>query len=521
MQNKNIIQYIRVSTDEQADKGYSLDQQRRALDNYCIQHNLNALKLFQEDFSARNFERPAFKELLSYVKANKKVIDGLLFTRWDRFSRNIEDSYRMIREFRDMGIEVNSIEQRLDFEQGDSKILLSLFLSIGEAEFDKISLRTRLGLREAMKQGAYVGKAPFGYFHDRNAEGKSTLKPNPEIAPIIKKVFEEYATGIYSTEEIRKKYMKAGLSVSKNGLLSILKNPAYCGKVAIGEWKKEDAMIVEGLHPAIVDTDIFQRVQCVFSGKQIKSIHEPKLIDEILPIRGFLKCPDCGRSLTGSGSMGGANKRHYYYHCLPKGSMPACKVRYKLENVHMVMESLLKELVIKEDFKKVYEKILEKTFKNRFQNRDVEINSIKREVNKLEERFSSINMKYFDNEINYETYSNFKVQTEVRLANARGELELMLSVERDFEAHLKTGISFLQKIDVLYKKAPVSIKKKILGAIFSEKLIFEGTHFKTRQIDEFIGYIIEDKRLKYLKVDKPIAEFNFRNMRIPAAIDIE
>src|SRR5690606_10059296 len=109
---KNAIIYTRVSTDEQAEKGFSLRHQKEQLENYCQQKGYRILNHFQDDYSAKNFSaRPEFQKLLRYVHSNKKNIDVLLFTRWDRFSRNIEAAYRMIRQFKEMGIEVNSIEQ--------------------------------------------------------------------------------------------------------------------------------------------------------------------------------------------------------------------------------------------------------------------------------------------------------------------------------------------------------------------------------------------------------------------------
>lgn len=507
---QNVVTYVRVSTDEQADKGFSLSHQKAVLELYCNQKGNTILKHFQEDYSAKDFDRPEWKKLLMFVKANKKNIDSILFTRWDRFSRNTEEAYRVIREFKAWGIEINAIEQPLDTSQPDSKVMLGIYLILPEVENDKISIRTKEGMRRAMKEGCYAGAAPKGYLHHRNEEGKSTLKPHPEIAPIIKKAFQEYATGIYSTEEIRKRYYHKGLKVSKNTLLNILKNPTYTGKIVIQEWKKEDAMIVEGLHEAIIDSKTFEKVQQVFLSKQVKPVSDPKQIDEILPLRGFLKCPACGRTLTGSGSMGGGVKRHFYYHC-----NPPCKERYKFSEVHNVLESMLKEFVISEDSKQVYKKILDKTFKTEAGDREAQLKSLKREINKLQVRLDSIDDKFFDNEIDVKVYNVTKRKTESQIATLKMEVESISSMEKDFEAHLKSGITFLQRIDVLYKNASAPIKKKILNALFPEKLTFENTHFKTPQIDEFIGYIIlKTKKLKYLRVDKPVTgSFNFKKRR--------
>ncbi len=136
----NVILYSRVSTDEQADKGFSLRHQKEVLELYCNQKGYSIAQHFREDYSAKNFNRPEFNNLLVYLKGNRKRIDQILFTRWDRFSRNQEEAYRVIRQFRNMGIEVNAIEQPLDLTQADSKVMLAVYLVMPEVENDKMYL---------------------------------------------------------------------------------------------------------------------------------------------------------------------------------------------------------------------------------------------------------------------------------------------------------------------------------------------------------------------------------------------
>ena len=72
MTMRNAIIYVRVSTEEQSEKGYSLAHQEERLRNYCKQHNITVVGFYKEDHSAKTFDRPAFNELLSYLKKNKK-----------------------------------------------------------------------------------------------------------------------------------------------------------------------------------------------------------------------------------------------------------------------------------------------------------------------------------------------------------------------------------------------------------------------------------------------------------------
>src|SRR5690606_17274279 len=187
--------------DDQADRGYSLPHQKEVLHRYCSIKNIQVVKHYQEDYSAKTFNRPEFNKLVTFVKANKRNIDLLLFTRWDRFSRNIEEAYRVIRTMREMGVEVNSIEQPLDMSQPDSKIMLAIYLAVPEVENDKISIRVTESSRKDRRDGCWTGSAPFGYKNARNESNKSTLKPN-EKAQLVKEAFELYSKGIYAMEDV-------------------------------------------------------------------------------------------------------------------------------------------------------------------------------------------------------------------------------------------------------------------------------------------------------------------------------
>ena len=492
---KNVIIYTRVSTDEQADRGFSLRHQKAVLEQYCIQKEYTILKHFEEDHSAKNFDRPEWKKLLTYVKANKRNIDALLFTKFDRFSRNTEDAYRTIREFKNWGIEVNAIEQQIDFSQPDSKLLLAINLVVPEVENDKISMRTRDGLRKAMEEGCFVGIAPHGYKNHRNEQGKATLAPNPETAPVIVKMFEEYATGLYGTEHIRKKYYSK-LKISKNTLLNILKNPVYVGKIYIKEYQKHEAKIVDGLHPAIVDEDTFMKVQKLFESKKQEPVHTYKEIDQILPLRGVLICPSCGKIMTGSGSKGRNGKHHYYYH-----SNPPCKVRFKAHEVHDIFLAMLREMTVHEDFKAIYKKVLNRVTNEQDLDRELEEAKLKRDLKKLELRLESIHEKFFDEVIDLKTYNQMKYKTEQQIGDIKAQLESFKIMEKEFSALLSERISFLESIEKTYSKANTANKKRLLASLFPEPLIFEQEYFTTPKIDPFAAYILlGEKPLRYLKV---------------------
>jgi DNA invertase Pin-like site-specific DNA recombinase len=495
---KNVIIYTRVSTDEQAEKGFSLRHQKEQLENYCNQNGYTIMAHFQDDYSAKNFSaRPEFQKLLRFAKANQNKVDTLLFLKWDRFSRNIEAAYRMIREFKEMGIEVNSMEQPLDLSQPDSKVLLAVYLVIPEIENDKNSLRTIDGLRKAQKEGCFTGIAPKGYINCRNSEGKSTLTFDPVLGPLIQSAFMEYAKGIYSAEQVRLNFLKKGLKISRNGFLGVLKNPTYMGKIYIKPYKKEEEMIVEGLHPCIVSPEVFEKVQLILKGKYKAPVRTLTEIDQALPLRGFLVCPECGKLLTGSGSKGRDGKNTYfYYHCTRY-----CKTRHKAIEVNALFEKLLCEMKIEQEQESVYTSLLSERFSERHQDKQTLIQSLKREEENLYKRLEMAEDHLFEKQIDASAFNTMKNRIDNRLSEIKIELKEMGVKERFFEKHLKEGITFLKGVDTVYKDSSTELKKKIVQTLFCQKLEYHQWYFSTPTLEESIKTILfKDRRLERLRI---------------------
>jgi site-specific DNA recombinase len=109
--------YTRVSTDEQAETGFSLANQEDLSRRECARRGYEIVDHYRNDgYSATTFERPAFQRLFGYLKQHKKQVDLVLVTKWRSFSRNIENTILMIKEFRKFGTKVTTLD---DAENSD------------------------------------------------------------------------------------------------------------------------------------------------------------------------------------------------------------------------------------------------------------------------------------------------------------------------------------------------------------------------------------------------------------------
>lgn len=327
--------YIRVSTDEQADKGYSQRDQEERLKKYCSQNNIAIGQVLFEDHSAKTFNRPAWIKLLEDLKKKNNKTNLVLFTKWDRFSRNAGDAYQMISILTKLGIEPQAVEQPLDLSIPENKMMLAIYLAAPEVENDRRALNTFYGMRRARKEGRLMGRAPYGYMNRSKEDGRKYIAVKEPEASALKWAFNEIAKGVLAADQVRQELNKntRNRQIGKSNFHIMIRNPLYCGKIFIPKHKDEEAHFVKGQHEAIIDEKLFNAVQQILDGnRKIKRPNSKVLSDENLPLRGFLICPKCRRNLTGSASTG-RNGKYYYYHCIA-----SCGFRQKAEHTNEIFE---------------------------------------------------------------------------------------------------------------------------------------------------------------------------------------
>ncbi len=124
-----------------------------------------------EDHSAKSFKRPEWERLFNSLKKCRTRPDYLLFTKWDRFSRNAGDAYQMINLLNGLGIEPQAVKQPLDLSIPENKMMLAIYLAAPEVENARRALNAFYGMRRAKKEGRVLGIAPYGYINRTKENG--------------------------------------------------------------------------------------------------------------------------------------------------------------------------------------------------------------------------------------------------------------------------------------------------------------------------------------------------------------
>lgn len=475
--------YIRVSTDEQADKGYSQRNQEEILRRYCEINKINVRKAIFEDHSAKTFIRPRWQELLKELKKTKgRHLDLILFTKWDRFSRNAGDAYQMMNILNSLGVEPQAIEQPLDLSIPENKMMLAIYLAAPEVENDRRALNVFHGMRRARKEGRWMASAPVGYINKTAENGRKYIGFREPDSSILKWCFEKLATSEFSTEQIWKVARQKGLKCGKNNFLVAIRNPVYYGKITIPKYKNEESYLVQGQHEPLISESLFNDVQDALDGRKRKQGIKVMSPEE-LPLRGFLLCSRCSRLLTGSASKG-RNQYYYYYHCSSQ-----CGCRYKADDVNDAFLKDLNKYTLGEEMTKLCTKILLDELDQETSGVRDDRKSLLRQIDEQNDRLRKARELMLSSKIDPEDYALIKNESQIVLNKLEAKLTEHAENPLKVDVLLPKAVEVITNIGNLYQLADSEAKRAIVGSMYPEKLHFDGQQHRTTRTNEVASSI--------------------------------
>lgn len=482
--------YIRVSTDEQADKGYSQRAQEEVLRKFCDINDIDIREVVYEDHSAKTFERPQWSRLLLDLKKSKGKVNLVLFTKWDRFSRNAGDAYQMINILRKLGVEPQAIEQPLDLSVPENKMMLAFYLAAPEVENDRRALNTFHGMRRARKEGRYMGVAPVGYVNRITEDGTKYIAFHEPHATIMKWAFTEIARGAYAVEEVWRQARRKGLKCGKTSFWRALENPVYYGKIEVKGYRDEEYRLVDGVHDELISEKIFYDVQDAIDSKRKRQRPNVKAIsDDNFPLRGFLGCPKCHRMLTASASKG-RNGRYHYYHC-----RSSCGCRYPAQQINNHFVKELGKFKPRKATIKIFKKLLLEEFSDHANANKGEQKSLHEQIEKLNGKLGRARELLLASDLDSKDYKTIKQEIEQQLVRLEAKLvETSRNTQpavRNVEQMTEKALETLLNLDSIFIEADSEAKRQIVGSIFPEGLIISEEGCRTTKVNEVAALIYQ------------------------------
>jgi site-specific DNA recombinase len=293
--------YVRVSTKEQTEN-LSLPTQLRACEDYCRRQGYEILERFHEEGeSAKSTDRSQLQNLLTFCRLNKGRVHFVVVFNLTRFARDKYDHFALRSHLQSLGISLRSATEPID-DTSTGKLMEGVLAAFAQFDNDVRSDRTRAGMKAALGLGRWVFLAPIGYLNAPRSIGKSLIH-DPERAPLVRRAFEEYATGRFTKEQLLKQVRTWGLTnrrgrpITSQAIGMLLRNQLYAGIVDVPEYGVRGK---RGDFEPLISAELFYRVQAILSGR-VPSMTPRKRAHPDFPLRGFVRCHSAGAASPGVG----------------------------------------------------------------------------------------------------------------------------------------------------------------------------------------------------------------------------
>jgi len=247
--------YIRVSTEFQAEEGYSIEAQTECLVNYCKSKKWDSYVIYCDGgFSGSNINRPDMQKLIQDIINNK--VARVVVYKLDRLSRSQKDTLYLIEDiFLKNGVEFVSNHENIDTETPYGRAMIGILSAFAQLERENIRIRTQMGLLERIKEGYWRGtRAPLGYIYDKE---NKVLVIHPENALKVQRLFSLFCDG-YNLQEISE---TLGIKHERT-IYYMLRNVTYIG---LQKYGKE---VFPARHKGIISAEKFKLTQNILANRK-------------------------------------------------------------------------------------------------------------------------------------------------------------------------------------------------------------------------------------------------------------
>jgi len=321
---KHVFLYARVSTEEQAVHGLSIEAQVAALEEWAKANGHKVVGVYIDaGISARKpaTKRPELQRLLLDAQAGKGEL--IVFTKLDRWFRNIAEYYKVQEVLEKCHVDWRTIQEDYDTSTASGRLKINIMLSVAQDEADRTGERIKFIFEDKVQRGEVIsGKVPLGY----KIENKK-MAIDPETAPIAQDIFQQY-TVIRSVRALREYVMnKYGLVYGQTGIRALLDNERYIGR-AHGQ---------DDFCPPLITQEQFQLCQELLQQRAQRNLARS---DRVYLFTGLVRCAECGNRL----SAHVVAKKYTYYRCTKYEKLHLCT--HKKRTSELVLEQWLLENLI-------------------------------------------------------------------------------------------------------------------------------------------------------------------------------
>jgi site-specific DNA recombinase len=479
--------YLRVSTKEQTEEGYSIPAQAEACRRFIADRGWElAEEYVDRGESARTADRPQLQAMLARL-AEDQSINCLVVHKLDRLARNLEDHAAVRAALRKAGVQLHSVTESLE-DSASGKLVEGILASIAEFYSANLGQEIRKGLDQKATQGGWPTKAPIGYRNVRRdgagRRGESVLEPDHQ-APLVVWAFDRYATGELSVAALTERLAEKGLRNrlgNPPGISAVhrmLNNPVYAGVV---RWRGVDR---DGTHEPLVSRELYDKVQRVLGAHSTGGERSWKH-DHYL--KGALVCTECGSRLYYTFIKG----RFGYFRCIGRNTArTACSQSQYVPAAELerAVEHLYDDVTIPTALRRRLERVLRVEVAERERHRAEATEFLGRRLRQLANEREKLLRAYYADAIDVATLKREQSRMNAEVAEA----ESQLANDGEKLAHAKQiidlALDLAKDCAASYRKARPDVRKMWNRAFFDTIRIRDGTVADFRYQEPFASLL--------------------------------
>jgi DNA invertase Pin-like site-specific DNA recombinase len=425
-------------------------------------------------YTARTFDRPDMNKLLEFIKQYHKMVDYLVVSEFDRFSRDAGEALSLIKKLQlKYNVQIVSVIEGITFDYRDNSSFFRAGLSVLLGEEDNIRRINKInsGIYQAKaREGRYIhGHPPYGY--RKEGEGKSRhLVVYEDEAKIIRYMFDAYLhnTPLYIIEQ---RIKEMGCKFTSNFFVQkMLNNPVYSGQQLVKSWRDLPGGLFPALHTAIIDMLTWQQVQDKLHGTP----HIRVSISDEMPLRGVLHC-HCGKLLTGAPSRSRSGKYFYYYKC----STTSKHNNISVIHAHKQLDEMLQYLSLPERLVNAIKDQSDGMFEQRMrENKKLAIQK-KQELEKLEIQLHNIEEKWINNQMPFESYNRWLNDLTQQRIQLTAQIEKLKQDKTQSRFILLNNLDRLTDMKYVYQSGNTLQKQELIRLVFDNSLAYREGVYRT------------------------------------------
>ncbi len=440
--------YARKSTEDDDKQIMSIEAQLFELREFARKENLQILGEFTESKSAKKPGREKFGEMMSRIENMSGV--GILAWHPDRLARNSIDGGRVI--YSVDTLKVVSLRFPTFWFEPTPQGLFMLQVAFGQSKYysDNLKQNVERGIRQKLRRGEWLTKAPFGYFNNPKTRN---IEPDVVKSKIIVRAFEEYAKGHHGFESLAEFLalhgvtQKSGTPLGKASVSRILSNKAYLGLT------KHYNEYFPGSFAPILSHDLFEAVQ-----KRLQERSHPRKSKKShnFPLTGLFRCGECDSMITAQWTTGKMGVRYRYYRCTKKKGN--CDQKYLREDlVVLQLKEQLQQIALPDEWTDYMLSKVDEWDKSEKSSSGSMLGRIKDNEREMEQKLDELVSLYLDGDIPKENYilkKNELLKQKVSLAqkmdSARAEKKNWVEPLREWILDMKKATQ-LQSTDNFFE----------------------------------------------------------------------